>query len=75
MRTKGKNRGRLVVKFGDSSLADESKISKAAKALFTRGISIFGIFTITSSVLVFVESGHREEAVGLIRASMREEAG
>jgi len=46
-------------------------ISKISQALYSEGINIFGIFTITSSVLVFVDLKHGEKAVELMQKSIR----
>lgn len=46
-------------------------ISRLAEALYSEGINIFGIFTIASSVLVFVDSEQKEKAVELIRKSIK----
>ncbi len=49
-------------------------ISKIAEALFSASINIFGIFTITSSVSVFVDLNDKEKAMKLIQKSIRENA-
>jgi len=46
-------------------------ISRIAEALFSGGINIFGIFTITSSVSVFVDLNDREKATELIQKSIK----
>jgi aspartate kinase len=46
-------------------------INKIAEALFAGGINIFGIFTITSSVSVFVDLNDREKATKLIQKSIK----
>jgi len=46
-------------------------VSKISQALYAEGINIFGIFTITSSVLVFVDLKHGEKAVELMQKSIR----
>jgi len=50
-------------------------ISRIAEALFSGSINIFGIFTITSSVSVFVDLNDREKAAELIQKSIRENRG
>lgn len=46
-------------------------INRIAEALFYQGVNIFGIFTITSSVLVFVDFDDGEQALKLIRESVQ----
>lgn len=46
-------------------------ISKISHALYSEGINIYGIFTITSSILVFVDLKHGERAVELMQKSIR----
>ncbi len=46
-------------------------VSRIAGRLYSERINIFGIFTIASSVLVFVDVGDMERAVGLIRKSIK----
>ena len=46
-------------------------ISRLAESLYSARINIFGIFTITSSVLVFVDFNDREKAIKLIQKSIK----
>ena len=46
-------------------------ISKLAEALYSENINIVGMFTITSSVLVFVDSKKKEKALKLIRKAVK----
>lgn len=46
-------------------------IGKISQALYSEGINIFGIFTITSSVLVLVDLKQGEKAVELMQKSIR----
>ena len=46
-------------------------ISKLAESLYSASINIFGIFTITSSILVFVDFNDREKAIKLIQNSIK----
>jgi aspartate kinase len=46
-------------------------ISKLAESLYSARINIFGIFTITSSILVFVDFNDREKAIKLIQKSIK----
>jgi len=46
-------------------------ISKISQALYSEGINIFGVFTITSSILVFVDSKHGEKAMELMQKAIR----
>jgi len=46
-------------------------ISSIAKALNSVGINIYGIFTITSSVLIFVDLKDKEKAIHLIEETIR----
>jgi len=50
-------------------------ISRIAETLFSGGINIFGIFTITSSVSVFVDLNDKEKAAELIQKSIKENRG
>ncbi|MGQ9639288.1 MAG: aspartate kinase [Candidatus Bathyarchaeia archaeon] len=45
-------------------------IGKISEALRINGINIFGILTITSSILIFVDYGERERANSLIKAAL-----
>jgi len=49
-------------------------IGGIAKALNSVGINIYGVFTITSSVLIFVDLKDQEKAVRLIEESVRTNA-
>jgi len=46
-------------------------ISRLADSLYSSRINIFGIFTITSSVLVFVDFNDGEKAIKLIQKSIK----
>jgi aspartate kinase len=47
-------------------------VSKISEPLKRRGLNIFGMFTITSSVFTLVDWDKREEALRLIKESLRE---
>lgn len=46
-------------------------VSRIAEGLYSERINIFGIFTITSSILIFVDAEDIKRAVGLIRKSIK----
>ncbi len=46
-------------------------ISSISKRLFSAGINIYGIFTITSSILLFIDLKSRDEALRLINDSIQ----
>jgi aspartate kinase len=46
-------------------------INKLSMALYSSGVNIFGMFTITSSVLLFVDMKEQEKAVKLIKKSIK----
>ncbi|MBS7644384.1 hypothetical protein KEJ26_07420, partial [Candidatus Bathyarchaeota archaeon] len=46
-------------------------IGRIADPLRANRLNIFGIFTITSSVLVLVEWNNREKAINLVRRSLK----
>jgi aspartate kinase len=61
----------VFIKVGGVGLEETPGIvSKISQALYSEGINIFGIFTITSSVLVFVDLKHGEKAVELMQKSI-----
>ena len=47
-------------------------IGKISETLRVNQINIYGILTITSSILLFVDWSEREKALRLIRSSLRE---
>jgi aspartokinase len=48
-------------------------IGRISNPLRERGINIFGIFTVASSISTLVDWGRRDEAVQLIRDSLNHE--
>jgi len=46
-------------------------ISKIAESLYSERINIFGIFTLASSVLLFIDLNDGEKAMKLIRKSIK----
>jgi len=50
-------------------------ISRLAESLYSEGINIFGIFTITSSVSVFVDLKDKNKALRLMQKSIKANRG